>query len=71
MKKQVYKKTFWMGAALKLVGKENIQKKRRQAKQARKFSGVLERRGDRAEWRARLRSKESKSHWQEQTSSEQ
>lgn len=60
-----------MGAALMLVERENVQKTRQQAKQARKFSVVLERRGDRAEWRARLRSKESKSHWQEQTSSEQ
>lgn len=60
-----------MGTALKLMGKENIQKKKQPAKEGRKSSVVLEWRGDRAEWRARLRSKQSKSHWQEQTSSVQ
>lgn len=67
MKKQVYKKVnFWDGCCT-----QALQKKRQPVKQGRKCSVVLEQREDRAEWRARLRSKESKSHLQEQTSSEQ
>lgn len=62
-----------MGAALRLVGSRKYSEGKTASKASKKIQRRVRkgRRTGRAESKARLRWKESKSHWQEQTSSEQ
>lgn len=59
-----------MGAALRFVGSRKYSEVKTASKASKKIQWRVRRGGERAEQRARLRWKESKSHWQEQTSSE-
>lgn len=68
MKKWACKKAcFGDVCCIQTGGDRKIHRRRKEQE----LSGGTKKEGERAEWKARLRWKESKSYWQEQTSSEQ